>query len=131
MNAPTSVLGDAVGQAFNDLRKTREGFAPGLEPREVGVILSVSTGIATVSGLPGIGSEELLRFPGGLLGIAFNLEEKEIGVVLLGDCTTLRTGDEVERTGRVCDIIVGDSLLGRVIDPLGEPLDDKGKDRCK
>jgi F-type H+-transporting ATPase subunit alpha len=92
----------------------------------VGTITSISTGIATVSGLPGVGFEELVRFPGGLLGIAFNVDEKEVGVVLLGDYEDLRAGDEVERTGRVTDIVVGEGLLGRVIDPLGRPLDDKG-----
>ena len=86
----------------------------------------VSTGIATVSGLPGVGFEELLTFPGGVFGIAFNVDEDEIGVVLLGDYWHLHAGDEVERTGRVMDVAVGDGLLGRVIDPLGRPLDGSG-----
>jgi len=79
-----------------------------------------------VKGLPGTGFEELLKFPDDLYGIAFNLEEEEIGVVLLGDYWHLRTGDPVERTGRVVEAPVGENLLGRVIDPLGNPLDDKG-----
>jgi F-type H+-transporting ATPase subunit alpha len=94
--------------------------------REIGQVTSVSTGIATVSGLPGAGFEELLRFPSGLLGIAFNVDADEIGVILLGDFQALRAGDEVLRTGRVMDVGVGDGLLGRVIDPLGQPLDGKG-----
>jgi F-type H+-transporting ATPase subunit alpha len=92
----------------------------------MGTITSIATGIAKVSGLPGIGFEELVRFPGDLLGMAFNVDEGEIGVVLLGEYWHLNAGDEVERTGRVMDVIVGDGLLGRVIDPLGRPLDGNG-----
>ncbi len=97
-----------------------------MKPREVGTITSVATGIAKVSGLPGVGYDELVKFPGDLLGIAFNVDEDELGVVLLGDYWHLHAGDEVERTGRVMDVGVGDGLLGRVIDPLGRPLDGKG-----
>jgi F-type H+-transporting ATPase subunit alpha len=86
----------------------------------------VATGIAKVSGLPGVGFDELLKFPGDMYGIAFNIDEEEIGVVLLGDYVNLQAGDEVERTGRVMDVAVGDELLGRVIDPLGRPLDGNG-----
>jgi F-type H+-transporting ATPase subunit alpha len=92
----------------------------------VGIVTNVSTGIATVSGLPGVGYEELVRFPADVLGIAFNVDEDEIGVILLGDFQDLHAGDEVERTGRVMDVAVGEGLLGRVIDPLGKPLDGKG-----
>jgi len=109
----------AIGQA-------REAFTPQLTPHEVGTITSVSDGIAMVSGLPGAGYEELLEFPGGVFGIAFNVDADEIGVVLLGEYSQLNAGDEVQRTGRVMDVAVGDELLGRVIDPLGRPLDDKG-----
>ena len=73
-----------------------------------------------------MGFEELLEFPGGVFGIAFNVDEDEIGVVLLGEYWHLHAGDEVERTGRVMDVAVGDGLLGRVIDPLGRPLDGNG-----
>ena len=92
----------------------------------MGAITNVSTGIATVSGLSGVGFEELVKFPGGVFGIAFNVDEDEIGVVLFGDYCHLHAGDEVERTGRVMDVAVGDGLLGRVIDPLGRPLDGDG-----
>ena len=92
----------------------------------MGTVISVATGIAKVSGLPGVGFEELVKFPGDVLGIAFNVDEDEIGVVLLGDYQNLHAGDEVERTGRVMDVAVGDELLGRVIDPLGRPLDGNG-----
>jgi F-type H+-transporting ATPase subunit alpha len=125
MSAAPDFLQATLDHAFADLQHTREAFVPQLRTREVGLIANVSTGIATVSGLPGVGFEELIRFPGGLLGIAFNVDENEVGVVLLGDNEHLRAGDEVTRTGRVTDVPVGDRLLGRVIDPLGRPLDGK------
>jgi F-type H+-transporting ATPase subunit alpha len=126
MSAPPAILQPAIDRAFASLTQARDLFTPQLSSREVGVVTAVSVGIATVSGLPNVGSEELISFPGGLLGIAFNLDENEIGVVLLGDYQGLQAGDEVERTGRVMDVAVGDALLGRVVDPLGNPLDGKG-----
>jgi F-type H+/Na+-transporting ATPase subunit alpha len=126
MSAPPDILQTSLDRAFGSLRQAREAFTPQLTPREVGVITNVSTGIATISGLPGVGYEELVSFPAGLLGIAFNVDEDEVGVILLGEYQDLHAGDEVERTGRVMDVVVGDSLLGRVIDPLGKPLDGKG-----
>jgi F-type H+-transporting ATPase subunit alpha len=126
MNTAPETLQSAYDDAFAGLRKVREGFAPRLTSQEVGTVTKVSTGIVTVAGLPGAGYEELLGFPGGVFGIAFNVDENEIGVVLLGDYSDLRTGDQVVRTGRVMDVAVGEGLLGRVIDPLGRPLDGKG-----
>ena len=119
-------LQSVLDEAFAGVGKAREAFTPSLTPHEVGTITNVSTGIARVSGLPGVGFEELLEFPGEVFGIAFNIDEDEIGVVLLGNYWHLRAGDEVRRTGRVMDVAVGDRLLGRVIDPLGRPLDDSG-----
>lgn len=116
--------------AFDALQRARAAFIPMLVPREVGTITTVSTGIATVSGLQGAGLDELIQFPGELSGIAFNIDENEIGVVLLGDYSHLHAGDEVTRTGRVMDIGVGEGLLGRVMDPLGRPLDDRGPIVC-
>jgi F-type H+/Na+-transporting ATPase subunit alpha len=127
MSASAASLPSTLDRVFADLKRTREAFVAQLNTREVGIVSNVSTGVATVSGLPGIGFEELVRFPGGLLGIAFNLDEEKIGVVLLGDNQLLRAGDEVTRTGRVMDVPVGECLLGRVIDPLGRPLDAKGE----
>ena len=126
MNTPANVLQEAIDRAFAGMREARESFVPQLTPREVGIITNITTGIATVSGVPGAGYEELLRFPGGLLGIAFNVDEDEIGVILLGEYADMHAGDEVERTGRVMDVAVGEGLLGRVIDGLGKPLDGKG-----
>jgi len=127
---PTDTLLPDLELTFGSLRRSREAFVPKLSRREIGTITSVSTGIATVAGLRGAGFEELIQFPGGLSGIAFNLDEDEIGVVLLGDYAHLQAGDEVTRTGRVMDVGVGEALLGRVIDPLGRPLDDQGPPVC-
>ena len=124
-NSPES-LHEVFDQAFAGISRTLDAFTAQLTPREVGTITSVSVGIAKVSGLPGVGFDELVKFPGDLYGIAFNVDEDEIGVVLLGDCWHLHAGAEVERTGRVMDVPVGDGLIGRVIDPLGGPLDGKG-----
>ena len=127
MSADGSGLEGILGQAFSDMEKVREAHKAELVPQETGTIVNVSTGVVTVSGLPGAGAEELLEFPNGEFGIAFNIDEDEIGVVALGDFDMLRAGDEVKRTGRVMDVGVGEELLGRVIDPLGRPLDDKGR----
>ena len=126
MNIAPESLQSVFDRTFAGISQVRETFTPQLRPHEVGTITNISTGIARVSGLPGVGFEELLEFPGGVFGIAFNVDEDEIGVVLLGDYWHLHAGDEVERTGRVMDVAAGDGLLGRVIDPLGRPLDDKG-----
>jgi F-type H+-transporting ATPase subunit alpha len=126
MNTAPENLQSAFDLAFAGISQVRGAFTPRLTLREVGTILSVATGIAKVSGLPNVGFEELVKFPGDVLGIAFNVDEDEIGVVLLGEYWHLHAGDEVERTGRVMDVAVGDGLLGRVIDPLGRPLDGNG-----
>jgi F-type H+-transporting ATPase subunit alpha len=126
VNAPADSLSPVVQTTFLALSHAREAFIAPLALREVGTITNVSTGIAKVAGIPGVGFEELISFPGNASGIAFNVDEDEIGVVLLGDYSHLRAGDEVERTGRVMDVLVGDGLLGRVIDPLGRALDGKG-----
>jgi F-type H+-transporting ATPase subunit alpha len=123
MNMDPEGLQEIFDTVFAEISRARESFEPHLRPREVGVITSIATGIAKVSGLASVGFEELVKFPGDILGIAFNVDEEELGVVLLGDYARLRAGDEVERTGRVMDVAVGDGLLGRVIDPLGRPLD--------
>jgi len=126
MNTPPDSLQTAFDRAFAGLNQGRESFTLQLAPREVGTITRISTGIARVSGLPGVGFDELVKFPGDVFGIAFNVDEDEIGVVLLGEYWHLHAGDEVERTGRVMDVAVGERLLARVIDPLGRPLDGFG-----
>jgi F-type H+-transporting ATPase subunit alpha len=126
MNMEPESLLNVFDNAFAGISQAREAFTAQLRAREVGTITSVATGIAKVSGLPGVGFEELVMFPGDLFGIAFNVDEEEIGVVLLGEYSHLQAGDVVERTGRVMDVAVGEGLLGRVIDPLGRPLDGHG-----
>ncbi len=111
--------------AFAEVGLALEKNQQTLTCKEVGRIKSISTGTAVVTGLPGTGFEELLKFPGELYGIAFNIDEDEIGVVLLGEYNQLNTGDTVERTGREVDVPVGNALLGRIVDPLGNPLDGK------
>ncbi len=119
-------LGSVIDRAFRDMRRAREAFVPQVAAREIGTVGTISNAIAKVTGLPGAGFEELLSFPSGLQGMAFNLDENEIGVVLLGECGQVRAGDQVERTGRVMDVPVGEGLIGRVVNPLGQPLDGLG-----
>ncbi|MES1998896.1 MAG: alternate F1F0 ATPase, F1 subunit alpha [Pseudomonadota bacterium] len=126
MNTESESLQNVFDIAFAGISQAREAFAPQLLPREVGTITSIATGIAKVSGLPGVGFEEVLKFPGDVYGIAFNVDEDEIGVVLLGDYWQLHVGDEVERRGHVMDVPVGNGLIGRIINPMCRPLDGMG-----
>ncbi len=119
-------LDQTIADAFLEISHSRQNHDPAIQFREKGVVKRVSAGIATVTGLPGAGFEELLEFPNKLYGMALNLEKEEIGVVLLGRSDQLQAGDTVLRTHRVADIPVGEELLGRVIDSLGNPMDDKG-----
>ena len=125
MTVQAGILMTALDSAFEEMRHGCDTYTAEMEPYEIGNITSLSTGIATISGLPSLGNEELVRFPGNRLGVAFNVDEDEVGVVLLCDYEGLHAGDEVRRTFRVMDVAVGDALLGRVIDPLGRPLDGK------
>ncbi|MCF1711265.1 F0F1 ATP synthase subunit alpha [Corynebacterium argentoratense] len=101
-------------------------YSPEASREEVGVVISTADGIAQVSGLPSVMANELLEFPGGVIGVAQNLDTDKIGVVVLGNYETLKEGDEVKRTGEVLSIPVGDAFLGRVINPLGQPIDGLG-----
>jgi F-type H+-transporting ATPase subunit alpha len=113
------------------LRKYVEGYEPSLEREEIGRVTEAGDGIARVSGLPRTMANELLEFPGGVLGVAFNLEENEIGCVVLGEASHIQEGDAVKQTGRVLSVPVGDGLLGRVVNALGEPVDGKGPIRTE
>ena len=108
------------------LRKNLEGWTPSLEAETVGHVASVGDGVARIEGLPNTMANELLEFPGGLLGVALNLDEDSIGAVIMGEPTHVQEGDPVKQTGTVLSVPVGDGLLGRVIDPLGNPVDGKG-----
>ncbi len=111
-------------EAVEQVSRTAE-IAP--ELREYGIVNFVGQGIARVRGLPNVKSEELVRFSGDRLGMTFNLDPEEVGVVLLDDCTAVESGSEVWRTNRVLDVPVGEALLGRVVDPIGRPLDNAGQ----
>jgi len=108
------------------LREFVEGYRPETEREEVGHVTDTGDGIARVEGLHATMTNELLEFPGGVRGLALNLDEREIGVVLLGDGTEIEEGSEVRRTGEVLAVPVGDGFLGRVVDALGNPIDGKG-----
>ena len=97
-----------------------------IDVREVGRVLEVGDGIARVYGLSGVMANEMVEFPDGTIGLAFNLEENSVGIIILGDYVEITEGDEVRSTGRLLSVPVGDELLGRVVDPLGNPLDGKG-----
>jgi F-type H+-transporting ATPase subunit alpha len=101
-------------------------YSPEVTREEVGIVAETGDGIATVEGLPSAMANELLQFPGGVLGVALNLDVRHIGAVLLGDATTIEEGQEVTRTGEVLSVPVGDGFLGRVINPLGQPIDGLG-----
>ena len=108
------------------IKSAIDSFDSGVETRSVGTVVEVGDGIAQIYGLSGALASELLEFPGGLMGMALNLEEETVGAVILGNATAIKEGDTVKTTGRVVEVPVGAALLGRVVDPLGRPLDDKG-----
>jgi F-type H+/Na+-transporting ATPase subunit alpha len=120
------ILHQALDAAFAGIDTALVGFSSEVSLREIGTVSTVTTGIATVGGLPGVGFEETVVFANGMSGIAFNIDQDEVGVVLLGDYETLHAGDQCVRTGRVMDVPVGEGLLGRVVNPLGQPLDGLG-----
>ena len=118
--------GHPLDKALESVRQARVGWSAELALVEEGVVTTVLNGIVKIDGLPGVGYEELVRFHDDLYGIAFNIDPGEVGVVLLGDYARIRTGERAWRTGRVTDVPVGEALIGRVIDPLGQPLDELG-----
>ena len=103
-----------------------ENYQKTLEVKNVGTVIQVGDGIARVYGLKEAMAGELLEFPNSVYGMALNLEENNVGVVLLGDPTEIKEGDTVRSTGRIVEIPVGEAMLGRVVDPLGKPIDGKG-----
>ncbi len=108
------------------LRQEIENYDKAVEVAEVGAVMSIGDGIARVYGLEKVMAGELIEFPHGVAGIALNLEEDQVGAVLMGDYTEIREGDEVRRTGRIMSVPIGEALVGRVVNALGEPIDDKG-----
>ena len=113
-------------QITASLRSQLEGWEPDVSKETVGYVTSIADGVARVQGLPSAMASELLEFPGGLIGVALNIDEDDLGVVFLGESNHIEEGDPVKQTGNVLSVPVGDALLGRVIDPLGNPIDGKG-----
>ena len=113
-------------QITESLRSQLEGWTPDTSKETVGYVTSIADGVARVEGLPSVMASELLEFPGGLVGVALNIDETDIGVVFLGEYTHIEEGNPVKQTGSVLSVPVGDGLLGRVVDPLGNPIDGKG-----
>ena len=113
------------------LKSAIDQFDAGVETRSVGTVVEVGDGIAQIYGLAGALASELLEFPGGVMGMALNLEEETVGAVILGDYTQIKEGDQVKTTGRVVEVPVGEALIGRVVDPLGAPARRQGPDRSQ
>jgi F-type H+-transporting ATPase subunit alpha len=120
------MAGIKPGEVSDILKKELEGFTTNNELQETGSVLQVGDGIARIYGLSNVQANELIEFESGMKGIVLNLEEDNVGVVLLGSSEEIREGDKVKRTKRIASIRVGERLLGRVINTLGEPLDGKG-----
>jgi F-type H+-transporting ATPase subunit alpha len=121
-----SELTITADQITASLRSQLAGWEPTVSKETVGYVTSIADGVARVEGLPSVMASELLEFPGGLVGVALNIDEDDIGVVFLGDYNHIEEGNPVKQTGTVLSVPVGDVLLGRVIDPLGNPIDGKG-----
>src|ERR1700723_2254710 len=108
------------------IREQIENYESKISVDETGTVITLGDGIARVYGLDKVMAGELLSFPHGVAGIAMNLEEDQVGVVLLGEYTEIKEGDQVKRTGKIMSVPVGDALIGRVVNALGQPIDDKG-----
>ena len=117
---------DLIKEVTAGLQQKIDAFQPIVEVKEVGTVLECGDGIARVSGLTRVRSQELVEFSNGVQGIAFNLEEKSVGVIILGDYQLINEGMLVSATGRIASVPVGDELIGRVVNALGEPIDGKG-----
>jgi len=113
-------------EIVNIIKSSIDSFVDTAEMRSVGTVVEVGDGIARIYGLDAALASELIEFPGGVMGMALNLEEETVGTVILGDATSIKEGDTAKTTGRVVEVPAGQALLGRVVDPLGRPLDDKG-----
>jgi len=119
-------MSDLISQITSDLQKQIDAFKPELEIRDVGTVVEAGDGIARVHGLADVRSQELVEFSDGTKGIAFNLERETVGVIIMGEYSGIAEGMEVRSTGRIASVPVGDVLVGRVVNALGEPVDGKG-----
>ncbi len=119
-------MSDLISQITADLKSQIESFKPALEVRDVGTVVEAGDGIARVRGLSDVRSQELVQFANGVIGIAFNLEHNNVGVIIMGDYAEIEEGSQVRSTGRIASVPVGEGLVGRVVNALGQPLDGKG-----
>lgn len=119
-------MSDTIYQIAADLKKQIESYQPVLEVRDIGTVVEAGDGIARVSGLAGVRAQELVQFANGVLGIAFNLEFNQVGVIIMGDYSAIEEGMQVNSTGRIASVPVGDGMIGRVVNALGQPVDGKG-----
>ena len=119
-------MSDLINQIATDLQKQIEEFKPELEIRDVGTVIEDGDGIARASGLSDVRSQELVQFENGELGIAFNLEEDHVGIIVMGEYSGIKEGMRVHSTGRISSVPVGNGLIGRVVNALGQPVDGKG-----
>lgn len=108
------------------IKKQIEGYQSEIEVNDVGTVIRIGDGIAVAHGLENVMAGELLEFSNGVMGMAQNLETDTVGIIILGPYTDIREGDEVRRTGRIMEVPVGEELLGRVVNPLGQPIDGRG-----
>lgn len=115
----------------NELKKHISAFEKQVEVEEVGTVIEVGDGIARMNGLTKCQAQEMLEFPGGIFGVALNLEEETIGAIILGECQGIKEGDTVKRTGRILSVPVGEQLVGRIVNALGQPVDGKGEINTK
>lgn len=117
---------DIINEMTSELQNRIALYQPGLNIQDIGIVLEAGDGIATVKGLGNVRSQELVEFNNGVKGIAFNLEKEKVGVIILGDYSEIVEGMQVRTTGRIASVPVGDKLIGRVVNALGEPIDGKG-----
>jgi len=119
-------MSDLVNQITSDFRKQIEAFEPEIGVRDIGTVTEAGDGIARVAGLANVRAQELVQFSNGVMGTAFNLEKDSVGVIVMGDYSGITEGMTVRATGRIASVPVGDGLIGRVVNALGEPIDGKG-----
>ena len=124
MDIKTNEIGDLLRGQIKNINEN-------VDVNEVGEVLEIGDGVARTSGLGSVMSSELVEFPNNVFGMALNLEEENVGAVLFGDSSLVKEGDTVKRTGKVVEVPVGKELLGRVVDPLGQPMDGKGPINAK
>ena len=119
-------MADLIKQITSDFQKQIDAFKPEIGISDVGTVLEAGDGIARVTGLANIRSQELVQFQNGVIGIAFNLEKDSVGVIIMGDYAEIAEGMNVRATGRIASVPVGDAMIGRVVNALGQPVDGKG-----